>query len=107
MMKSLAYTVPYNNLSISTPIPPAKANPYWKQLTRGIPDDQKIDLATLFLREKADIWYQGWQVQNIESTWDECAEELCKRFAELTVEDVVEEINKMKQKGIVVVPGET
>ncbi|EEF51978.1 conserved hypothetical protein [Ricinus communis] len=64
----------------------------------SIPEDHKIDLTSLYLGEKADIWFQGWQAQHPKSSWIDFLEELCKRFGELTVEDVVEEFNKIKQK---------
>ncbi|EEF37198.1 phosphoprotein phosphatase, putative [Ricinus communis] len=48
--------------------------------------------------KKADIWFQGWQAQHLESSWINFGEELCLRFGELTMEDVVEEFNKIKQK---------
>ncbi|EEF47098.1 conserved hypothetical protein [Ricinus communis] len=51
--------------------------------------------------DRADIWYQGWQAQTRSSDWGKFSEELCRRFGELAVEDVVEEFNKLKQKNSV------
>ncbi|EEF51214.1 conserved hypothetical protein [Ricinus communis] len=71
----------------------------------SIPNEQKIDIASLYLGDRADIWYQGWQAQTRSSDWGKFSEELCRRFGELTIEDVVEEFNKLKQKNSVRIPG--
>ncbi|EEF45707.1 conserved hypothetical protein [Ricinus communis] len=50
-----------------------------------------------FRREKADVWYHGWENQNGDRTWDEFAEAFYRRFGKLSITDVVEEFNKIKQ----------
>ncbi|EEF46134.1 conserved hypothetical protein [Ricinus communis] len=42
--------------------------------------EHKLDLATLYLREKPNIWYQGWQMIHKEKSWNEFFGALWQRF---------------------------
>lgn len=64
-------------------------------------ENQKIKIASLFLGDKANNWFQGWQVTKPKASWYEFLETLCKRFGELNVSDVVKEFNKLLQEGFV------
>ena len=45
-------------------------------------------------------YFQGWfQSRGVETRWIDFAEELCKRFGEKNMADVIEEFNKLKQEG--------
>ena len=65
--------------------------------------DQKINLATTYLNEVADSWYQGWvQDERMQGSWADFVEGLCERFGEKSMANIVEEFIKLKQEGTVV-----
>ena len=63
---------------------------------------QRITLATTYLNDTADSWFQGcFRSRGIGAQWIDFVEELCKRFEEKNMADVIEEFNKLKQEEIV------
>lgn len=58
-------------------------------------------MATTYLNDVGDDWYQGWAKMRGECTWAEFAAEFCERFGERGMTDVVEEFNKIRQNGSV------
>ncbi|XP_052171379.1 uncharacterized protein LOC127787396 [Diospyros lotus] len=68
----------------------------------NIPEGQRINLAAAYLNDTADSWYQGWnEKRRREANWTEFVKDLCDRFGEKTMTDVVEEFNKLQQDGSV------
>ena len=60
-------------------------------------------MATTYLNDTADSWYQGWlQTRAVEVSWAEFAEDMCERFGENSMIDVIEEFNKLRQERSVV-----
>ena len=55
----------------------------------------------MFFVEKVDNWYQGYVSQQGLVTWEKFTVDVCKRFGDSVLIDVVEEFNKLKQKGSV------
>lgn len=56
----------------------------------------------MYLKGKADIWFDGFIASHSEADWGLFSEELCGRFAETTGEEVVETYSKIKQLGTIV-----
>jgi len=48
-----------------------------------------------------DVWYQGWIAVKEGSPWSVFADDLCIRFGNRSMRDIIEEFNKLKQKGLV------
>ena len=58
---------------------------------------QRITLATTYLNDTVDSWFQGWlRSKVIGVRWIDFAEEMCKRFGKKNMADVIEEFNKLK-----------
>lgn len=58
-------------------------------------EGQKINVAAAYLNDMADSWYQGWlKMKRFEVSWAEFAEDMCERFGEISMTDVIEEFNK-------------
>nr|CAD1832908.1 unnamed protein product [Ananas comosus var. bracteatus] len=55
----------------------------------------------MHLEDKADTWFQGFLAESETVSWERFAEEICKRFDEKGLCDVVEEFNKLAQSGSV------
>ena len=70
-------------------------------LNYQIPENQRIDVIEIFLEGKADNWFQGVKLERPRMSWSEFCELLCERFAGKWSRDVVEEFNKLQQKGTV------
>ncbi|XP_026419646.1 uncharacterized protein LOC113315600 [Papaver somniferum] len=64
-------------------------------------DDQKVNLSSLHLDSKADVWFQDYQACKPVVIWEEFLRDLCRRFQELGHDDIVGELNKLCQIGIV------
>jgi len=67
-----------------------------------VANDQKVNLATTYLNDVGDIWFQGWSGVREGYSWDEFSRGLCKRFGERRMVDIVEEFNKLKQIGTII-----
>lgn len=67
-----------------------------------IGEEQRVTMATAYLDDTADAWYQSWrQSEGGWVTWTKFSNELCGRFGERNLADTVEEFNKLKQQGSV------
>ncbi|KAH0720051.1 hypothetical protein KY290_006530 [Solanum tuberosum] len=64
-------------------------------------DDLKVEVATLYLNGMTETWYNSMVLSVGVLTWVEFKEELCIRFGEILMEDVVEVFNKLNQTGSV------
>ncbi|XP_027066512.1 uncharacterized protein [Coffea arabica] len=66
-----------------------------------IPDNQKVEMVEMFLEGKADNWFQGVKLERPQLSWAEFSDLLCERFSGKGSRDVIEEFNKLQQKGVV------
>ena len=64
----------------------------------NIPDQQKVTLASSYLNDVGDAWFQGWIGVRDACQWAEFVEDLCEMFGDRTMIDVVEEFNKLRQE---------
>ena len=56
-------------------------------------------MATTYLTDVADCWYQGWsRSKGIGARWIDFAEELCVQFGERNIAYVIEEFNLNKRE---------
>ncbi|XP_039023154.1 uncharacterized protein LOC120155744 [Hibiscus syriacus] len=67
----------------------------------SIADEQKVEVATMYLTGKAEIWFDGYIMQKHHVTWHEFEADLCHRFCDKAFVDIVEEFTKLVQKGSV------
>ncbi|KAE8675396.1 C2H2 and C2HC zinc fingers superfamily protein, putative isoform 1 [Hibiscus syriacus] len=67
----------------------------------GVPVEQRVELATMYLTGKAEVWFDGYIMQKHHVTWHEFEADLCHRFSDRTFSDIVEEFTKLTQKGSV------
>ena len=58
-------------------------------------------MAATYLDDVADFWFQNWSREREEWSWPEFVNDICNRFGEKTRTNVIEEFNKLKQKGSV------
>lgn len=70
-------------------------------LNYQIPDSQRVEMVEMFPEGKADNWFQGVKLERPNLSWTDFCELLCARFASKASRDVVEEFNKLQQKGTV------
>jgi len=54
---------------------------------------KKVNLATTYLNDMLDVWYQRWSRMRIELNWTEFVVDFYDRFGERTLVDVIEEFN--------------
>lgn len=64
-------------------------------------DNQKVDLASLYLIGKAESWYNSYIVVRRQVDWEDFVVDLCSRFKEDIGSNVVEEFNKLSQSGTI------
>ncbi|XP_074305558.1 uncharacterized protein LOC141640775 [Silene latifolia] len=64
-----------------------------------IPEHQKIDLASLYMIGKTELWVHGYLAVRRNVDWDDFKTDLCARFREETDSNVVEQFNKLHQTG--------
>lgn len=83
-------------------------NPRWwvRQCERmftlyQVPEQHMITLASAYLNDMGDAWLQGWIRVKEGSPWSVFADDLCERFGDGSMMDVIEEFNKRKQEGTV------
>ena len=68
----------------------------------SIPENQRIMLASAYLNNVADCWYQGWsRSRGMGARWIDFAKEMCVRFGKRNMADVIEEFNKLRKDGTV------
>lgn len=58
-------------------------------------------MASAYLNDTEDAWYQGWLAVKEGSPWSVFVEDLCVRFKDKCMRDIIEEFNKLKQEGTV------
>ncbi|XP_071924641.1 uncharacterized protein [Coffea arabica] len=76
-----------------------KANKYFK--INGVEEEMKPEVAELYFRDKADIWFHGVFGGREDIPWSELCNALCERFGDGTPEEAIEEFNKLMQTGSV------
>ncbi|XP_026398913.1 uncharacterized protein LOC113294751 [Papaver somniferum] len=74
--------------------PPPNGNPFNS-------DPQMVNIASMYLEGKVDIWFQDYQIGKPLITWDDFVRDICLRFQELGHDDVVGEFNKLSKLGSV------
>ncbi|KAK9690943.1 hypothetical protein RND81_09G165300 [Saponaria officinalis] len=62
-----------------------------------IPDNQRVDLASMYMVGRAESWFNSYIVVRQNVLWDEFIVDLCARFKEEIAGNVVEEFNKLHQ----------
>ena len=55
----------------------------------------------MYLTGKAEVWFDGYILQKQIVTWQDFATDLCQRFSDKTYSDIIEEFNKLSQKGTI------
>ena len=76
-----------------------KANKFFK--LAQTPDDQKVEIATLYFVGRADTWLDGSGIETDEIPWASFCRKLKKRFAEQSEYDLVSVFHKIHQTTIV------
>ncbi|KAL4378560.1 hypothetical protein GQ457_02G035680 [Hibiscus cannabinus] len=66
-----------------------------------VPESQKLEMGTMYLVGKAETWFDGYVMKKNRLTWHEFISDLCHRSDDRNYGDVVEEFNKLLQKGSV------
>jgi len=64
-----------------------------------ISDDQKVDLALMYLQGKAETWFSSYILGRNHIVWDDFIVDLCARFRDDMGRQVVEEFNKLNLIG--------
>ena len=64
-----------------------------------IPEDQKVDLASLHMLEKAEVWVSNYLSIKRNVDWTEFVIDLSARFKDESGLNVVEQFNKLQQTG--------
>ncbi|KAE8696650.1 Proliferating cell nuclear antigen [Hibiscus syriacus] len=62
---------------------------------------QRVEVATMYLTGKVEIWFGGYIMQKHHVTWHEFKADLCHIFSDRSFSDIVEEFTKLTQKGSV------
>ncbi|XP_057986676.1 uncharacterized protein LOC131171223 [Hevea brasiliensis] len=65
----------------------------------GVPKDQMLGIVSLFLVDRADAWYHNWVKREGSHSWIDFERDLCVRFGEEGLGDIIEEFMKMRQEG--------
>ena len=64
-----------------------------------IPDDQKVDLASLHLYGKAEVWFGGYILARKRVAWEDFVMDLSSRFKDDIGSRVVEDFKNLQQTG--------
>ncbi|KAE8656242.1 Casein kinase I isoform delta [Hibiscus syriacus] len=64
-----------------------------------VPVEQRVEVVTMYLTVKAEIWFDGYIMQKHHVTWHEFEADICHRFSDRSFCDIVEEFTKLTQKG--------
>ncbi|XP_027122021.1 uncharacterized protein [Coffea arabica] len=70
-------------------------------LNYQVAKSQKVEVAEMFLEGRADNWFQGVKLVRQGLSWGEFCEILCERFSGSNSRDVMDEFNKLQQRGTV------
>ena len=76
-----------------------RANKYFQ--IYGVEEEMKTDIAQLYLKDRADIWFHGMYSERGAVPWRELALAICERFGEGDPQEAIEEFNKLVQTGSV------
>ena len=76
-----------------------KANKYFK--LHEIEENMKAEVAELYFRDRADIWFHGVFHGRETISWTELSTAMSIRFGEGSPEEAIEEFNKLVQTGSV------
>ncbi|KAL4351501.1 hypothetical protein GQ457_06G016560 [Hibiscus cannabinus] len=60
--------------------------------------NHKLEVATMYLQGKAEVWFDGYMMHKHRATWHEFVVDLCHRFFDKEFSDVIEEFNKLFQQ---------
>jgi len=64
-----------------------------------IPEPQRVDLASIHLKGRAEVWFSSYIAVKKNVEWDEFIMDVCGRFKEDLGCRVVEDFNKLQQTG--------
>ena len=59
-------------------------------------ESQRVALASTYLNNIGDVWFQGWSRVRDGCNWYEFVKGLCERFKDRGMMDIVKEFNKLK-----------
>ena len=62
-----------------------------------IPEDQRVDLASLYMFDKAEVWISNYLTTRKQVDWGEFVIDLSARFKDDISHDIVEQFNKLQQ----------
>jgi len=65
------------------------------------PPGQKVELASLYLSGKAEMWFNGYVLNRPHLIWEEFVMDVCARFRDELGSQVVEDFNKLTQTGTI------
>ncbi|VFQ93324.1 unnamed protein product [Cuscuta campestris] len=66
-----------------------------------IPENQKMDVASIHLTGKAEVWFASYIAVKKRVEWDDFIIDVCGRFKEELDSKLVEEFNKLNQTGTI------
>jgi hypothetical protein len=73
-----------------------RCNKFFK--LNATPWQQWVEIASLYLEGKAEIWFEGYMCGlDVSLEWEEFSKAICSRFG--SRDDIVEEFNKLTQEG--------
>ncbi|KAL4278859.1 hypothetical protein GQ457_03G027370 [Hibiscus cannabinus] len=64
----------------------------------AIPEQNKLEIAAMYLVGRAETWFDGYTMQKTRLTWHEFVADICHRFSDKEQTDIIEEFNKLFQK---------
>ncbi|VFQ90413.1 unnamed protein product [Cuscuta campestris] len=62
-----------------------------------IPEEKKVDLVSLYMTGKAEMWYSSYTIGRNNIMWEDFVVDLCARFKDELGSKLVEEFNKLQQ----------
>lgn len=63
-----------------------------------VPDWQKVEMAAMHLKGKAESWYQSKTVNRKQLNWPELVNDIIERFEAKRIVGVVDEFKQLRQK---------
>lgn len=64
-------------------------------------DSRKVELASLILSGKIEMWFQNWRKEREVIEWEEFEKAIYDRFGDNLMVDIVETFNSLRQEGSV------
>ncbi|KAL2542978.1 Uncharacterized protein Adt_03956 [Abeliophyllum distichum] len=74
-----------------------KARKYFQ--IHQVPKEMRLGIAEIYLKGKADIWFQWFIYSQPNANWGLFSAEICRRFSDTTAEEVIEVFSKIRQRG--------